>query len=34
MPVFSYLGALAVDVVVIVALLTPWGDQAIKAAGG
>ena len=34
MPVFSYLGALAVDVVVIVALLTPWGDQVIKATGG
>ena len=34
MPLFSYLGALAVDVAVIVALLTPWGDQVIKAAGG
>jgi hypothetical protein len=27
MPAFSYLGALLVDVVVLVALVTPWGDQ-------
>ena len=34
MPVFSYLGALAVDIVVIAALLTPWGDQIAKSAAG
>lgn len=33
MPVFSYLGALAVDVIVLVGLLTPWGEQLVKAAG-
>lgn len=34
MPMFSYLGALAVDVVVIMAALTPWGEPLVKAAGG
>jgi hypothetical protein len=31
MPVFSYLGAVAVDVLVLVAVLTPWGDQFVRA---
>lgn len=31
MPMFSYLGALAVDVLVLAGVLTPWGDQIIKA---
>ncbi len=31
MPVFSYLGALAVDVLVLIAVLTPWGDQFVRA---
>lgn len=31
MPVFSYLGALAVDVLVLAAALTPWGDQLVRA---
>lgn len=30
MPAVSYLGALAVDVLVLVAALTPWGDSIIK----
>ena len=30
MPTFSYLGALAVDALVLVALATPWGDQMIR----
>jgi hypothetical protein len=30
MPAFSYLGALGVDVLVLVALATPWGDQLIR----
>lgn len=30
MPTFSYLGALAIDVLVLVAVLTPWGDQLIR----
>ena len=33
MMVFSYLGALAVDVAVLVAVLTPWGEQAVRAFG-
>jgi hypothetical protein len=31
MPTISYLGALAVDLLVLVGILTPWGDQIIKA---
>jgi hypothetical protein len=31
MPMISYLGALAVDLLVLVGILTPWGDQIIKA---
>jgi hypothetical protein len=30
MPAFSYLGALGVDVLVLVALATPWGDHIIR----
>ena len=30
MPAFSYLGALGVDVLVLVALATPWGDHLIR----
>lgn len=30
MPAGSFLGALAVDVLVLVAVLTPWGDSIIK----
>jgi hypothetical protein len=30
MPAGSYLGALAVDFLVLVAVLTPWGDAIIK----
>jgi hypothetical protein len=33
MPTFSYLGAIAVDLAVLVAILTPWGDQIAKAVG-
>jgi hypothetical protein len=33
MPTFSYLGAMAVDVAVLVGILTPWGDQIAKAVG-
>jgi hypothetical protein len=33
MPTFSYLGAIAVDVAVLVGILTPWGDQIAKAVG-
>ena len=33
MPTFSYLGALAVDALVLVALLTPWGNQVVKSLG-
>lgn len=33
MPTFSYLGALAVDALVLIALLTPWGDQVIRSFG-
>jgi hypothetical protein len=33
MPTFSYLGALAVDVVVLIGIFTPWGDQVAKAFG-
>jgi hypothetical protein len=28
---FSWLGALAVDTLVLVAVLTPWGDQLVRA---
>jgi hypothetical protein len=31
MPTFSYLGALLVDVLVLLAVLTPWGDQFVRA---
>jgi hypothetical protein len=31
MPAFSYLGALAVDLLVLIGVLTPWGDQVVKA---
>jgi hypothetical protein len=30
MPAFSYLGALAVDVMVLVALASPWGDRVLR----
>jgi hypothetical protein len=30
MPAFSYLGAICVDALVLVALATPWGDQMIR----
>ena len=30
MPTFSYVGALAVDALVLVGLATPWGDQVIR----
>ena len=30
MPAFSYLGAIAVDIAVLVGILTPWGDQLAK----
>lgn len=30
MPTGSYLGALAVDLLVLVALLTPWGDRLVR----
>jgi len=33
MPTFSFLGALAVDVAVLVGILTPWGDQIAKIVG-
>jgi hypothetical protein len=33
MPVFSYLGALAVDVAVLLWILTPWGDQVSRSFG-
>jgi hypothetical protein len=31
MPMFSYLGAIAVDALVLLAVLTPWGDQFVQA---
>jgi hypothetical protein len=33
MPTFSFLGAIAVDIGVLVGILTPWGDQIAKIAG-
>jgi hypothetical protein len=33
MPTFSYLGAIAVDIAVLVGILTPWGDQIAKIVG-
>jgi hypothetical protein len=30
MPTFSYLGAIAVDIAVLIGILTPWGDQLAK----
>jgi hypothetical protein len=33
MPTFSYLGAIAVDIAVLVGILTPWGDQIAKTVG-
>jgi hypothetical protein len=30
MPASSYLGALAIDALVLVAVLTPWGDELIR----
>jgi hypothetical protein len=30
MPSFSYLGAIAVDIAVLIGILTPWGDQLAK----
>jgi hypothetical protein len=33
MPTFSYLGAIAVDIAVLVGIFTPWGDQIAKTVG-
>lgn len=33
MPAFSYLGAIAVDIAVLVGILTPWGDQIARSFG-
>ena len=33
MPTFSYLGAIAVDLVVLVGILTPWGDPVAQTFG-
>ena len=30
MPTISYLGAIAVDIAVLIGILTPWGDQLAK----
>lgn len=31
MPTISYLGAIAVDLLVLLGLVSPWGDQIVKA---
>jgi hypothetical protein len=33
MPTFSYLGAIAVDIAVLVGIVTPWSDQIAKVVG-